>query len=420
MTWQQVVSWRVARQLLHDPAGSVVEGARRLAGIQAQVMSSAELAIVVRTGLGPELVRDALWSDRTLVKTWAMRGTLHLLAADELPTWVTALRLEEQTDRRGAAWERYHGVTVDQLETITAAVGELLGASPLTREELGVAVADATGDASYAEVVRTSFGGTILKTAAANGELCFGPNRGQNVTFVAPKQWLPGPWREPDADTATRFVVSRFLDAYGPATDRDFARWWGVPPSDGKKLLRPLRDELVEVDVDDVVSLLTPAGADGLPPRSRYSATSACSPPSIPTSSRPTATAGTPGRPACTRTFPGQPDGSPRPCSSTGASSGCGGNNGAAVRSRSRSSRSPRSPRRSGTKRRHRRAATRSSGARPSRCRGWSACPGPPLPRTTERREGQHHPGYGISGPNEGLHLDLTRRQDRHPHPPPE
>jgi hypothetical protein len=264
VTWDQALAWRVGAQLLAEPSRTAVDVARRVAGVQAQVMSSAELAVGIRTGRPPEHVRAALWEERTLVKTWAMRGTLHLLPADELPTWVAALRAKEETARRGQAWERYHGITVDQLATITAAVGEIVGAEPLTREELGAAVTSATGDPHLGETVRTGFGGTILKVAAANGELCFGPDRGRNVTFVDPRTWVRHPWDEPEAAEANAVVVHRFLDAYGPATTDDFARWWGVVPADGKRAVRPLAGELVEVDVDGSPAWLTPAGAEAV------------------------------------------------------------------------------------------------------------------------------------------------------------
>jgi hypothetical protein len=264
VSWDQALAWRVGVQLLREPSGMAVDVGRRVAGVQAQVMSSAELAVGVRTGRPPEHLRAALWEERTLVKTWAMRGTLHLLPADELPTWVAALRAKEQTARRSRAWERYHGVTVAQLAEITAAVGEIVGREPLTRAELGAAVASATGDPHLGEAVRTGFGGTILKTAAANGDLCFGPDRGRNVTFVDPRTWVRHPWREPDTAEAMAVVVRRFLDAFGPATTDDFARWWGVVPAEGKRAVRPVTGELVEVDLDGASAWLTPAGAEAV------------------------------------------------------------------------------------------------------------------------------------------------------------
>lgn len=100
LTWDQVFAWRMRRQFI-DPIGSadVPEVARRLAGVQAQVASSAELAVATRQVTPrPGDVGRAL-SERRLVKTWAMRGTLHLLASDEAAAYLSLMAA-------GRSWER--------------------------------------------------------------------------------------------------------------------------------------------------------------------------------------------------------------------------------------------------------------------------------------------------------------------------
>ena len=80
--WDQVIAWRAARHHLVEraPAKAMLEVVADVAGLHAQVMSSAELTLSSRVDdLGPEAVRHALWEERSLVKTWAMRGTPHLL-----------------------------------------------------------------------------------------------------------------------------------------------------------------------------------------------------------------------------------------------------------------------------------------------------------------------------------------------------
>src|SRR5712691_771710 len=94
LTWAQAAAWRVRRHHLDQraPAGSLLAVASRLCGLHAQVMSSAELTVWARVeDLDREAVRRALWKERTLVKTWAMRGTLHLLPSAELRLWQAAL-----------------------------------------------------------------------------------------------------------------------------------------------------------------------------------------------------------------------------------------------------------------------------------------------------------------------------------------
>src|SRR5215831_3224518 len=95
LTWPQVAAWRVRRHNLDQraPAGSMLAVASRLCGLHAQVLSSAELTLWARVhDLDRGAVNAALWQYRTLVKTWAARGTLHLLPSADLPMWHAVLR----------------------------------------------------------------------------------------------------------------------------------------------------------------------------------------------------------------------------------------------------------------------------------------------------------------------------------------
>ena len=83
LTWDQVLTWRMERQFLDRPPDlDVPQIVRRLAGVQAQVASYAEHAIAIRNADAGSGVAAAL-ADRTIVKTWAQRGTLHR----GLPGW---------------------------------------------------------------------------------------------------------------------------------------------------------------------------------------------------------------------------------------------------------------------------------------------------------------------------------------------
>lgn len=87
LTWDEVRSRRLARSHLVEraPADRLVEVVRDVCGIHAQVMGSAELQLAARVeGIGQADVREALWERRELVKTWTLRGTLHIHPADEL------------------------------------------------------------------------------------------------------------------------------------------------------------------------------------------------------------------------------------------------------------------------------------------------------------------------------------------------
>jgi Winged helix DNA-binding domain len=261
VTPAQAIQWRLRRQHLVEPASGLVATASRLCGVHAQVASASTMIVGVRTSsVAAADIDDALWKKRTLVKTWGMRGTLHLLPAAELPLWVAAFR-QRQWPRFTSAWEKYHGVKPDDLRRITAAVGEVLPGRVLTRDELATEIAAAVRKPALAEKIRSGWG-VMLKPAAAGGLLCFGPDRDRNVTFTDPRSHLPRvKWRAIDPDVALRKIVTRFLDTYGPATHQDFGRWWGTDAASARKIFAAHADAMVAVSTGGKKSWLTPDGA---------------------------------------------------------------------------------------------------------------------------------------------------------------
>ena len=253
LTWRNVAAWRVRRHYLDQraPAGSMLEVASRLCGLHAQLMSSAELTAWARIeGLNRDAIKHALWEERTLVKTWAMRGTLHLLPADELPMWHAALRTSKRYLRE-SAWKKYYGITLDELDQITEAIGKALDGRLLTREELAQEVARITRRRAFGPKVALSSWGTLLRPAAFTGLLCFGPSEGQLVRFTRPASWLGCAMKAVDPQTAIAEITRRFLAGYGPATYHDLARWWtGGGVSTAREWIAALGDEVCRVDLE--------------------------------------------------------------------------------------------------------------------------------------------------------------------------
>ena len=87
LTWPQVHAFRLERHhlTLRAPKKALSQVVGEIGGVQAQVMSAAELQVGVRVECRVDDVRDALWKRKTLVKTWLMRGTLHLVPSKDLP-----------------------------------------------------------------------------------------------------------------------------------------------------------------------------------------------------------------------------------------------------------------------------------------------------------------------------------------------
>jgi Winged helix DNA-binding domain len=248
VTRQQALAWRMRRQLL-DPPGTlgVARVVGRLCGVQAQVASSAELAVRIRRETSrPGEVGRALAEGR-LVKTWAMRGALHLLSPENGAAFLSITAV----DRPWASWRRYFRTTTEQMDVLWQTIREVLQGEPLTRTELADAVAARRGLAFADEALRSSYG-ELLKPLAWRGDVCFGPSRDGRVTFTAPRAVAP---RWPgliDADEAARVVIASYLRAYGPATFDGLAAWLGraVDKRRLRAWFRGFGDKLAEVEVD--------------------------------------------------------------------------------------------------------------------------------------------------------------------------
>jgi hypothetical protein len=217
---------RLARSSLVERAIDLVEVARAVGGIHAQVQASAELQLTARVdAITQQDVRDALWRDRTLVKAWTLRGTLHLHPAHELALWHAARRaVADDAEKDLPAWPDPAGVvhppvSVAELRDLRAAVWDALDGRALLRDELATQVIERVGT-KHEGRLRSGF-------AFFTSELCQGPPQGNKITLVRPDQWVDG-WRDVDGLEALREVLRRFLHAYGPARPADFRAWFGA------------------------------------------------------------------------------------------------------------------------------------------------------------------------------------------------
>jgi hypothetical protein len=254
LTWEQILGWRLRRQLL-DPVGTldVPATVRATCGIQAQVASAAELAVAVRRDPPEPGATTKAIEHHTVLRTWAMRGTLHLLAPEDAPAYLSLVGAVRTWER--PAWQRTFGLSVTEIEFLAQAVSEILDGRVLEREELIEEIAARAGSRDFDEHLRSGWG-AVLKPLAFMGLLCNGPSRGNRVTFTSPRSWVENWTGVPEPAEAARVVIPAYLRAYGPARLETFDAWLtrgSSRKSDVRAWFQVLTDDqvLTQVAIED-------------------------------------------------------------------------------------------------------------------------------------------------------------------------
>jgi len=150
-------------------------------------------------------------------------------------------------------WRKQPGDWV-QADEVIAAIGDALENAELTVDELTDAIEERTGPWAVERTmdafqVKWPRWRQLTSTAGHRGVLCFGPDRGRNITYANPRHLLPQ-FRPDDGDAATKTLVERYLTAYGPATPGHFARWLAIPPPLAVEAFRQCGRAIEGVDFD--------------------------------------------------------------------------------------------------------------------------------------------------------------------------
>jgi hypothetical protein len=251
---RELASLRLGVQGIAAPAdGSPGATVRRLLAMQAQDYTGALWSVGLRTPGSTEASVEAALADRRLVRSWPMRGTLHLVPPEDLG-WmlsVTAPRTIRSTDSRRVQL----GLTLDDLGVARdTAVERLSGGRILGREEL-LAAFDEAGVATTGQR-----GYHLLLHLGITRVLVFGPVRmtpsgGRQHTFALLDEWVPEP-RTLEPDEALGEFAARYFAGHGPATVRDLAWWGSLTLTQARRGVEVARGGLDTLDVEGTEYLL--------------------------------------------------------------------------------------------------------------------------------------------------------------------
>jgi hypothetical protein len=208
--------------------------------LQAQSLPAAILAVWPR---GPQLtaaqVEKARVEERAIARTWVMRGTLHLVATQDLG-WLLALF----GPLHGGLTRRMAQLGFDEASAHRGlrVLRRLLVNGPATRDEIRAALVAKSVPAADQATIH------LIAHAAFQGLLCYGPQKAGEESFVLLADWLPDP--QPTIAEPAAELARRYFAAFGPATLADFVAWSGLPRPNARAAMRLIGGELAEVALE--------------------------------------------------------------------------------------------------------------------------------------------------------------------------
>ncbi|MHB1063910.1 MAG: winged helix DNA-binding domain-containing protein [Georgenia sp.] len=251
MRTRDVALLRLAAQRIAGPGfASAAETVRWLTAVQAQDYPGALASVALRTEGDAGGILGAFDAGE-VVRSWPMRGTLHLVPAVDLG-WMLGLtseRLLAQAARRRASLGIDRPLIGKAAELTQQA---LAGGRSLRRGEL----MEVWERAGLLAVPQRGY--HLLWTLSQRGLTCFGPTVDGEQRIVLLAEWVPRP-RRLDRDEALAEWALRYFRSHGPATRKDFAWWTKLPMADVATGLAGAVDQLDRVDVDGVEHYLDPA-----------------------------------------------------------------------------------------------------------------------------------------------------------------
>lgn len=238
IAFQRLSNQQIARPTFAHPSEVVAW----LGAVQAQDYLGALWAVGLRTPGATEQTIEQALAEKTIVRTWPMRGTIHFVAAADV-RWMLEL-LAPRVVRRTMGRRSELGLD----EATIAASAELIadalrGGRQLTRS----AIYELLQQAHIA--TDSSRGLHILGRLAHDRLICFGARAGKQPTFALLDEWVPGAKSLPH-DEALATLALRYFTSHGPASVPDFVWWSGLTATEAKAGLAAVADQLDRAVID--------------------------------------------------------------------------------------------------------------------------------------------------------------------------
>ena len=226
--------------------------ARGLCALQGQDYPGALWAIAVRIPHAMEADITRAFTNGEIVRSWPLRGTLHVCAAEDLH-WMLSL-----TSARTIAStvQRQKNLELDakQFALSHATMRQVLaGGVDLTREEILTALETAGLS------VANGRGYHFLFRAAVEGVICIGPDRGKEQSYVLLDEWIPpNRQRKLSRDEALAEITFRYFSSHGPAAVKDLIGWTGLTAGEIRQGLEFVKSRLESFTYEGIEYWMAP------------------------------------------------------------------------------------------------------------------------------------------------------------------
>lgn len=243
-TWADVARLRmVAQRLVGEPFPSAAAVVEHLTCLQAQDFAQVRPAVALRSSSRSIDDVHAALAAGSVVRSWPMRGTLHLVPAQDMG-WMLALTGAKMTPTAA----RVHaalGLTPQLRAVVTALTRELLAGRGLTRTELITAWRAAGHD------LASPLASHLIRALALDQVIVFGPMAGRDQQLRLTQQWIAHP-RRLGRDEAIAEWMLRYLTSHGPASVQDFCWWTKVGRTEVRPVLEEVTGQLESIMVDEI------------------------------------------------------------------------------------------------------------------------------------------------------------------------
>lgn len=254
----QVRAFRAQRGWLTDErAPDAMSAAHRLLGTQAQVITCGLHALAMRTQGNPTLneLKLGLEQQRSLVRTWGQRDTLHIYTPQDLSLIIGCRLNWKKTGRRDGA------PSEEVLSDMEALFFE--SSTPLTRTEIiphlpASYTTSLTELAARAGMTTERIGASrVIEFLAARGTIVFAAKKGREQSYAHREHWFDAlPWDIQSPDESCQEATRRYLHAFGPVSLDDMAYHMGAKKSDVKRWTADMSAELIDVHCDGFKPML--------------------------------------------------------------------------------------------------------------------------------------------------------------------